>query len=248
LHDAASSKLEPYKAENESHQDTRVIGFALGLRALRGLFSTVFLFAFTLQAAPLAPVDVASLDADWQALFESMHAVDRVAAPFEEARSFSFRKEPKRYRGVFRKDVDGRVSLAYTEPEKMALHLGEGFAYYRKGDGAIRRIPQSNAQSEALALFPKLLNFDLVPIADYYAISGTMEGDAWKLRFEAKDASADELPYQAMEIRGQGTAVQRIELSKSETQVVLIEMGDPVYPEFYLPEAKAAYFFTPDPE
>jgi len=206
------------------------------------------LFGGALRAAPLAPLDVASPGAEWRALFDSMQAVDRVAAPFEEARSFAFRKEPKRYRGIFRKEADGRVSLAYTEPEAMALHLGEGFAYYRKGGGAVRRIPQSNAQSAALALFPQLLNFDLVPIAEHYAIFGSLEGERWRLRFEAKEASADELPYQAMEIQGQGTAVRRIELSKSEAQRIVIEMGDPVYPEFYLPEARAAYFFSPDPE
>jgi hypothetical protein len=192
----------------------------------------------SLQLSTLNPLD---LDADWQALIESMHAVERVAAPFVEARTFAFRKEPKQYRGVFRKDADGRVSLAYTEPEAMALHMGEGFAYYRKGEGAIRRIAQSNSQGAALALFPQLLNFNLPSIAEFYEIAGALEGDAWTLVFSAKPDL--ELPYQKMSITGLGIVVKRIELSKSETQQVLIEMGDPVYPEFYLPEAKAAYFF-----
>lgn len=208
----------------------------------------ISLFGGALSAAPLAPLDLGALDADWRALFDSMQAVDRVAAPFEEARSFAFRKEPKRYRGVFRKDVGGRVSLAYTEPEEMVLHLGEGFAYYRKEGGTVRRIPQSHSQGEALSLFPKLLNFDLEPITGHYAISGSMEGERWHLRFEAKEGPAGAVPYEQMEIMGLGTAVLRIELSKSETQRILIEMGDPVYPEFYLPEAKASYFFSPDPE
>lgn len=198
--------------------------------------------------SPLLPLDIASLGAEWQALFESMHAVERVTALFGESRSFAFRKKPRRYRGVFRKEADGRVSLAYTEPEKMVLHIGDGFAYYRKEAGTIRRIPNSNTQGAALALMPRLLNFDLAPIAEYYEISGFMEGADWHLAFDAKEDSKEELPYQRMEVIGQGTAVQRIELTKSEKQSILIEMGEPMYPEFFLPEVKAAYFFFPESE
>lgn len=210
--------------------------------------ASLCLFSISLNGEEMdwQPLDVSSPSADWQALFAQMHAVERVAAPFEELRTFTFRKEPKRYRGVFRKEADGRVSLAYTEPEAMVLHIGEGFAYYRKGDGAIRRILNSNTRSDALALMPRLFNFDLVPIAGHYEISGRIDGEAWHLLFSAK--AADDLPYQRMLVSGRGSAVERIKLSKSETQQVVIEMGDPVYPEFYLSGAKAAYFFEPRPE
>lgn len=191
----------------------------------------------------LQPLMPAALDADWQALFESIHAVERVAAPFVEERTFAFRKKPKEYRGVFRKEADGRISLAYTEPEAMALHLGDDFAYYRKGEGTVRRIPQSGSEVEALALFPKLLNFDLVSISEFYMISGVLKGDAWQMAFDAKTGLEKVLPYQHMRITGLGTEVQRIELTKSEKQQIVIKMGDPVYPDFYLPQIKAAYFF-----
>ena len=190
-------------------------------------------------------LDMQALNANWQALFASMHAVGRVAAPFEESRSFTFRKEPKRYRGVFRQAADGRLSLAYTEPGKMVLHIGEGFAYYRKGAGAVRRIPDSNTQATALALLPDLFNFNLESVAAYYEISGQLSDEGWCLVFNAKAMVKEELPYRRMEIVGSGTNVRRIELSKSESRQIVIEMGDPVYPEFYLPQAKAAYFFYP---
>lgn len=192
-----------------------------------------------------APLDLEALDDDWQALFESMQSVGRVAAPFEESRSFTFRKEPKRYRGVFRRAADGRVSLAYTEPKEMVLHIGEGFAYYRKGAGSVRRIPGSNTQASALALLPDLLNFELETVAQYYEISGQPGTTDWHLVFKAKTGAEDELPYRRMELTGSGTVVQRIELSKSESQQIIIELGDPVYPDFYLPQAKADYFFYP---
>ena len=196
--------------------------------------------------ASLQPLNPVALDADWQILIDQMHSVERVAAPFVEERTFAFRKKPKQYRGVFRKEADGRVSLAYAEPEAIALHLGDDFAYYRKGEGTMRRIPQSDSEVEALALFPKLLNFNLVSIAEFYAISGVLQDDAWQLAFDAKTESEEVLPYQHMRITGLGIEVQRIVLSKSEKQQVVIEMGDPVYPDFYLPQIKAAYFFRPE--
>ncbi|MGJ8654544.1 MAG: hypothetical protein ACSHX8_14885 [Opitutaceae bacterium] len=191
----------------------------------------------------LPAIDVSALNADWQALFDSMHAVERVAAPFVEARTFAFRKTPKEYQGVFRKDIDGRVSLAYTQPDLMALHIGEGYAFYRKGEGAVRRIPQSNSQSDALALFPQLLNFDLVGVAAFYRISGSLQDSEWQLVFDAN--SEADVSYQKIYISGESTVVQRIELVKNAKQRVIIEMGDPVYPEFYLAEIKDKYFFSP---
>ncbi|MGZ0709975.1 LolA family protein [Coraliomargarita sp. W4R53] len=199
----------------------------------------------SLQAAPL---DINAIDREWQVLFDEMHAVERVATSFEESRTFAFRKAPKLYRGVFRKEADGRVSLAYTEPEAIALHIGDGFAYYRKGEGRVRRIPNSNSQSGALAIFPQLLNFDLIALAGNYEISGDIEGGVWHLSFVADEDSSEDLPYQSMRVDGRGTAVRRIELSKSQKQAVVIEMQDPVYPDFYLPEIKAQYFFRPDSE
>lgn len=197
---------------------------------------------------PLSPINVSALDADWQALFDLMHAVDYVAAPFTEERYFTFRRTPKAYAGIFRKDPDGHVSLAYTTPETVALHLGEGFAFYRKGEGTVRRIPQSNSQSDTLALFPKLLNFDLVSVSAFYDLSGELNDLVWRLNFDAKPAFADEVSYQQITISGDATAVQRIELIKSAKQRVVIMMGDPVYPKFYLPEIKAKYFFTTESE
>lgn len=197
---------------------------------------------------PLQPLDATALDADWQALLERMHAVERVAAPFVEARRFPFRKKPKHYRGTFRKAADGRISLAYAEPEEIALHIGAGFAYYRKGEGTVRRIPHANEQSSALALFPQLLNFDLAGLSAHYALSGAIEGDVWQLALEAQSGTEQALPYQSMRVEGRGTAVERIELYKNKKQRIVIEMGAPVYPEFYLPEIRAQYFFCPDSE
>jgi hypothetical protein len=192
----------------------------------------------------LQAIDVSALDADWQALFDLMHAVDRVEAPFVEARRFAFRKKPKQYRGVFRKDIDGQVSLAYTEPEVMALHIGDGYAFYRTAEGRVRRIPQSNSQSDALALFPQLLNFDFAGVATFYEITGELIGGRWQLVFEAKLDAAD-VAYQKMLISGKSTAVQRIELIKNAKQRVVIEMGNPVYPECYLPDIQETCFFSP---
>lgn len=225
----------------------RTLGQACTPRAAEPTLLRFLAFIFCCLGASLSatPLDLEALDEDWQALFESMQSVGRVAAPFEESRSFTFRKEPKRYRGVFRRAADGRVSLAYTEPEKMVLHIGEGFAYYRKGEGSVRRIPDSNTPASALALLPDLLNFELETVAQYYQISGQLAAADWHLVFKAKTGAEDELPYRRMELTGSGTVVRRIELSKSESQQIVIEMGDPVYPDFYLPQAKADYFFYP---
>lgn len=190
----------------------------------------------------VAPLDIEAPGPEWQALLDTMRATERVAAPFVEHRSFAFRKEPKQYAGVFRKESDGRISLAYTEPEAMALHIGDDFAYYRKGDGSIRRIPESKAQQASIRLLPKLLNFDLHSMAQQYAIAGGFDGESWLLVFTAK-ADVD-VPYREMRINGLGAAVESIELLKSSRQKVRIQMGDPVYPDFYLPHTKEAYFFS----
>ena len=196
-------------------------------------------------SADWPPLYLEALSPEWEALLAKLHAVERVAAPFEEKRYFSFRKSPKLYRGVFHKDVGGNVSLAYTEPQKMTLHLGEGFAYYRKGDGAIRSIPHGRDENQTLALFPQLLNFDLEGISEQYDLFGEMNDGRWNLFFKVKPALEGEVPYRWMEVLGQGSEVKAIKLSKGEKEGILIEMGDAVYPEFYLPEAREAYFFQP---
>jgi hypothetical protein len=196
-------------------------------------------------AADWPPLSLEALSPEWEALLAELHAVERVAAQFVEKRYFSFRKSPKLYRGVFHKDIGGSVSLAYIEPEKMTLHLGEGFAYYRKGDGAIRSIPHGRDENQTLALFPQLLNFDLEGISEQYELFGDVNDGRWNLFFKAKAALEAEMPYRWMEVSGRGSAVKVIKLSKGEKEGVLIEMGDAVYPEFYLPEAREAYFFLP---
>jgi hypothetical protein len=192
------------------------------------------------------PLRVEALPPEWNALFDQLHEVERVAAPFIEKRYFSFRRSPKLYRGVFHKDVGGHVSLAYTEPEKMVLHLGEGFAYYRKGAGAIRSIPHGRKENDALALFPRLLHFDLAAISEQYEVFGGMSDGQWHLFFKAKAAVEDATPYRWMEVSGQGAAVKQIKLSKGDDEGIFIEMGDAAYPEFYLPEARESYFFQPE--
>ncbi len=223
---------------------TCLLGLAALCFALRGaLGATAGEFAETVA---LPPLDVAHLDAEWSALFDEMETVVCVAAPFTEERFFAFRKEPKVYQGFFRKSEAGSVSLAYTEPEVMALHIGEGFAYYKKGDGAVRSIPQSDDASGALAIFPALLGLDFEALSAYYDIRGECVEKRWQLVLEAKAELEGTMTYARIEVEGDGRAVQRIELLKSAKQRIVIVMGEPVYPEFYVPTIKAKYFFRPE--
>lgn len=193
----------------------------------------------------LSKLDVHQLSTDWTAWLEQMKAVNRVMAPFSEERTFAFRKKAKRYEGVFRKSIDGSVSLVYSQPQAMALHVGEDFAFYRKGEGgAVRSIPQSSSQSDALAVFPQLMAMDLAAMSAYYEIFGALAGESWRLVLIAKVDASIEMPYERVALRGIGTDVASIELVKSEKQGIVITLEEAVYPETFSEEEQARYFFT----
>ena len=195
------------------------------------------------EAVRWVPMDASNLDPEWRMLFERMRSVERVSAPFVEERYFSFRKKPKVYHGVFRKSTDGSVSLAYSDPEVMALHVGEGFAFYRKGEGPVRRIPQGHGRGELLEVLPRLLRLDLAKLTDDYELMGAWEETSWRLRLIAKRQALDSLPYSRIELGGEDAAVRRIELCDAGEQRIVIELGQPVYPEFYSQKSRADYFF-----
>lgn len=194
--------------------------------------------------APLSEVTVSELSPQWQMLLDEIHAFERVVVPFVETRSFSFRKSDKSYRGVFRKAADGSVSLAYLEPRAMTLHLGEGFAYYRKEGGEIRRIPQSELEAGAMAIFPKLLSLDLKALAQYYSISGAWSEDLWRLHLEERPGIELNVSYVEIGLFGHGPELQIIELKKNNRERITIEMETPELPDAFSEAEQAEYFFT----
>ncbi len=193
-------------------------------------------------------LDAGNLEMGWSHLFRELRMVGNVRAAFTESRSFAFRKEPKLYRGVFRKSSEGAVSLAYTGAEAMAVHVGADYAYYRKsGDADVRRIPESSSRRGSLALFPSLVNLDIQALAQTYDLYGdfTSEG-GWRLQLVAKPES--DVDYERIDLTGTAREVNGIDLYKSARSSIRIRMDAAEFPEAFSEAEVADYFFEPEAE
>lgn len=193
-------------------------------------------------------LEVDRLELGWADLFGRMAAVGAIRAEFTEERFFRFRIEPKRYEGEFRKSAEGSVSLAYTEvdadADALAVHVGPDFAFYRKADGSVSRIPAASSQRDMLALFPWLVSMQVNKLAEVYDFYGKFDGGgAWRLVLvERADASTD---YGRIYLAGHGPQVSEIVLQRSPRQKVRIEMRAVEYPEAFDAEERARFFFQP---
>jgi len=187
-----------------------------------------------------------ALTPSWQELLSTLHEVEYVAAPFTEARHFKFKTEPQRYTGVFRKASNGAVSLAYEDGSSMALHVGDGYAYYRKGDGPAKAIPDFASKRDSVSLLPSLLGLKLEDLNTVYTVYGRLEsGNAWELRLVERPEVEMDLTYEQIDVTGQGPVVETIVLRKGAMRSIEITLESPEFPESFSSEVMEAYFFQP---
>lgn len=192
---------------------------------------------------PLQPINASELPHAWQVRLQGLQDKERLEVEFEEARYFAFRREPKVYRGVFRRAASGSISLAYKEPELLVLHVEKDSITVRKGDGGyVRELPESRADKAGLEIFRSVLGLDLSVLSEQYHLFGGLEGRGWILECRVKEGIEPAPKYSLLRLQGSYGQLHEIELQEDPRRRVEIKLGPPEYPESFSPELMEKFF------
>jgi hypothetical protein len=165
-----------------------------------------------------------STSAQWRPLLEALAARPAVVAPFTERRFFRFRREPVVLRGVLRVSKERGLSLQYTEPEPSVVIADATGILLRGADGRERSLDAGSREAGSLAPLLPILRFDLSALSPSFEIRGRRAGDAWSIDFVPRDPSLA-ASLGEIKVGGDGPEVRRLELRRSASQRVEIEVG-----------------------
>jgi hypothetical protein len=215
---------------------------------MRALSLLLFLPLFATAQTPGAePPPAATVIADpahdpaWQPLFERLAAPHPRFSPFEEARTFPFRKTPIVLRGEIR-IVPGRgLSLHYDGDESHVVIIDTQGVLLRDENGRDHPAP-SDARSDAItsALF-HVLRFDLAALAREFTVRGARTDDAWTLAFEPHDPDVAKF-IGTISVSGHADLLDRIAMVKSERQRIDITLHDTQTDVIFTSDALRRYF------
>ena len=161
----------------------------------------------------------------WSDLTGAFAAQPEVAADFTENRRFSFKKEPVPLAGEVRVSAARGLSLHYTAPEERTVILDEQGVLIRAPAG--QKAPPADPRAAAAnAALLHLLRFDLAGLQRDFELYGRRDGDGWEL---ALDPRTETLRRGVGRItaRGEGATIRRIEIRRTETQVIEILIATP---------------------
>jgi len=174
------------------------------------------------QGALLSP---GAGEADWRPLIDQLAAKGPVVAEFTERRFFPFRREPMVLKGVLRISPARGLSLEYTGPEESVLIADSAGIILRDNDGRSREMPSGSRQTGAIESLLPIMRFDLAALYPKFAIRAYRSGADWRFEFTPRDAeTAGTLG--SISVAGAGTDVNHLELKRSATQRVEIEVGE----------------------
>jgi len=174
-------------------------------------------------------------DPGWRDLMVRLAPHRTRQSSFEEKRYFPFKKAPVRLTGEIR-IIPGRgLSLRYVSPEEQIMIVDAQGLLIRDRDGRERQVPSDRRAQAATAALVNVLRFDLVKLQLEFEVHGRREGAAWSMAFVPRDPNLATL-LGVLAVSGEGDALTRIEMIKSQTQRIAIEVS----------ETREAVLFTGD--
>lgn len=182
-------------------------------------------------AAPVAWVSAANRLADpahdpaWRELIVRLAPNKPRQSAFEERRYFPFRKAPVVLTGEIRIVPELGLSLRYLTPEERVMIVDGQGLLFRDREGRERPAPLDSRAQAATAAMVNVLRFDLAKLQAEFEVHGRREGAAWALAFVPRDANFAHL-LGVLTVSGEGHALTRIEMVKSPTQRIEINVGD----------------------
>jgi hypothetical protein len=181
--------------------------------------------------APVAWVSAETRLADpannpaWRELIVRLAPNRTRQSAFEERRYFPFRKAPVILTGEIRIVPELGLSLRYLTPEERVMIVDGRGLLFRDRDGQERPAPSDSRAQAATAAMVNVLRFDLAKLQQEFEVHGRREGTAWALAFVPRDANFANL-LGVLTVSGEGNALTRIEMVKSPTQRIEINVRD----------------------
>jgi hypothetical protein len=164
-------------------------------------------------------------DPAWRELFTQLAPNKTRQSKFEELRYFPFRKTPTVLRGEIRIVPEIGLSLRYLEPERRLLIVDQKGLLMRDDTGQDRAAPADSRAQAATSALVHVLRFDLKALTKDFDVHGRREGKTWSLGFVPKDPSFANL-LGVLTVSGEGPLLQKIEMIKSPTQRIEINVRD----------------------
>ena len=177
----------------------------------------------------------------WRPLIEALASKGGVRASFTERRYFSIRKDPTVLKGVIRLSPDLGLSLEYIAPDPMILIVDPSGLLIRDGKGRDRQIPAGSRETGALASLLPVMRFDVAALAPHFDVLASGDPSDWSFTFTPSDDSVART-LGTIVVHGRATEVTRIELRRSATQRIEIEVGETMAGVAFTP-AEARQFF-----
>jgi len=167
----------------------------------------------------------AANDPAWRELVVRLAPNKTRQSSFEERRYFPFKRTPVVLTGEIRIVPEIGLSLRYLTPEEQTMIVdGEG-VLMRDRDGRERAAPSDSRAQAATAALVNVLRFDLAKLQQEFEVHGRREGTAWSLAFVPRDANFANL-LGVLAVAGDGNALTKIEIVKSPTQRIEINVRD----------------------
>jgi hypothetical protein len=162
---------------------------------------------------------------DWRPLIGALASKGAVEATFTERRFFSIRREPAVLRGVLRISPVRGLSLQYTYPEASVLIVDARGLIQRDKDGRERSMAPGARESGAMAALLSVMRFDAAALAPLFDIRAETQGGEWTLSFTPRNPGGGPA-FGAITVRGRGTEVAHIEIRRSASLRIEIDVGE----------------------
>jgi len=182
-------------------------------------------------AAPVAWVSAenrltdAANDPAWRELVIRLAPNKTRQSSFEERRYFPFKKTPVILTGEIRIVPEIGLSLRYLTPEEQVMIVDGRGLLMRDREGRERSAPSDSRAQAATAALVNVLRFDLAKLQQEFEVHGRRDGTAWSMAFVPRDAAFANL-LGVLSVAGEGNALTKIEMVKSPTQRIEINVRD----------------------
>jgi len=129
------------------------------------------------------------------------------------------------FRGEIRIVPDRGLSLRYLEPEPQVMIVDDKGLLMRGADGRERTAPTDSRAQAATSALVSVLRFNVAALQQEFAMYGQRAGETWMLAFVPRDAAVSALLGTIL-VSGEATTLARIEMIKSPTQRIEINVSD----------------------
>jgi glycosyltransferase involved in cell wall biosynthesis len=161
----------------------------------------------------------------WRDLMAAFANNPDITADFTEQRFFPFKKTPVELQGEVRVSSARGLSLHYRSPDERTVILDDQGVLIRAPAGEKAPPPDPRAAAANAALL-NILRFDVAALEKDFELYGTRDEKGWALglvpRTDALRRSVGRITVQ-----GDGAAIERIEIRRTERQAIIIRIGAP---------------------